>query len=84
MGYFGHLRYNCVTGANRPSVGGRQPIDAQGDAEEDRSDPDTPSRDPRICRNINRDSRRRSIQHPHQLRKDRSRGREQIISITAR
>lgn len=37
---------------NKPGVGGCQPIDAQRDADEDQSDPDTPRWDPHIWRNI--------------------------------
>ena len=39
---------------NKPSAGDCQPIPAQGDADEDQSDPDTPSRDPRVYRNVGR------------------------------
>ncbi|KAJ5230961.1 hypothetical protein N7489_011669 [Penicillium chrysogenum] len=38
---------------NKPSAGDCQPIHAQGDADEDH-DPDTPSRDPRVYRNVGR------------------------------
>ncbi|KAI3097491.1 hypothetical protein CBS147333_9330 [Penicillium roqueforti] len=39
---------------HKPIISGCQSIDAQGDSDDDQSDPHTPSRDPRIYRNIGR------------------------------
>ncbi|PWY88320.1 hypothetical protein BO70DRAFT_359760 [Aspergillus heteromorphus CBS 117.55] len=49
---------------NKPSVTGCQPTDTPGVEDDEQSDPDTPSRDPRLSRNIERRQRLKTPQTP--------------------